>query len=71
VLDIVEINKSLVKVDHGTTLVLPAVVDKDWFYRETMFLIERQNPIVKQIYGRLRSFGRVELREDKATSGVN
>jgi hypothetical protein len=70
VLNIIELNKDLIGVDHGAPTVLSAIVGQNTFYPKRMPLVERQHPVIENIHSGLRQFGGVELAEGKGPKGV-
>lgn len=71
VLDIVELQKDLVGMDHRPAAVLPAIVRQDMLDRQPLSLIEGQYPVIEKIDGRLRQFRGVKLPEGKGTIGID
>jgi hypothetical protein len=70
-LDVIELQKDLIRVDHRPAAIFPAVVREDVFDQQSLGLIERQYPVVKNIHCSLRQLRGIELPEGKRSLGVH
>ena len=70
-LDVIELQKDLTRMDHRPPAVFPAVVREDVLNLQPLSLVERRNPVVKSIRRGLRKFGRIELPEGKRSVRIH
>jgi len=70
-LNIIELQKNLIGVDHGPAAVLPTIVGQYMFHFKAMSFVERQYPIIEGIDSGLRELRSVELAKGKGTVGVH
>ena len=71
VFDIGEVQKDLVRINHGPAAVLPAVIREDMLNHEAMKPVKGQYPIIEHIYGCFKKLRGVKFPEGIGTVGIH
>jgi len=64
---IIELQKDLIRVNHRSAAIFPAVIREDVFDVKVMGFIERHHPVIKNIHGSFWKLGGIELTKGKGS----
>jgi hypothetical protein len=70
-LNVIEFQENLVRMNHGATTILPAVVGQDMLHLKALLRIEGKHPVIEDVHCGLRELGGVEFPEGKGSKGVH